>query len=972
MKDRTDGSMPEGAEPVAIGLETFPYIPAPSVLWRAFAFVVWTLLALWALDGIVELFVQYWFNTSLGFQTVFWTNVWAGAMLWIVGGTVVAVSITIPLRRYARSPALRAAALSVGAWGWLLGGRLASSRYQELLLGLYGGSFGETDPVFGHDIGFYVFRLPLLWTTFEILYLPFLLAMVAVVVARYDSLRSGGLLRLSLKDRVALILNPGFNALFYAVGFLGAIGTWLTRYELLFRDNESSGVRAGAEYLDVVGMLSTLDAIYVTVAVEIGLTLVIGYSLWRLYGGSAHLESGAAPAARPTRWRRPVAAVLALLAVDAAFFVTVAVRDRVAVVPNEPFIQKEFIERHMRATRAAYRLDDVEVIEWEPPDSPLTPEDILASRTVANVPILPGYVAYVERRSPDLQQAKRFEIVGTNLIYGPTLEIYEQQQQLRPYYSFLDVDAVRYRIDGEKRMFVSAVREIPSRRLVGPQDWLESWGTATLLYTHGLGLVMSPANAVDEAGEPLYVVRNIPPTTAAPELEAQPRIYYGEGGTESYVLTNIRHLREFDYATSQFRSEYVMPPEEISGVRIDSLLKRIVFGLWSVTRSGNDLSAFLFSDFIDPDRTRIHLKRSPLERVSAVAPFLFLDDGSVYAVVADGRIVWLVNSLTTSDRYPYSLREELGDKATDRAPEELQFPTRRINYAEDSVKAVIDAFSGALTLYKIADDPIVNAWDRIYPDLFRSDEEMPGSVRAHLTYPLQWFHIQFDDVYKRYHQRDYVEFYNLEDLWDDADEVLGPIGVGLTGLGTSDEATFSFEGYHMLVDAADLPRGPGGYWGASEPQFAMMMPFTPEGARNLRSLIVAAQDPGDYGKLYSLRIPQGAFVPGPEQADAMIDADALVNQQITLWVRHGAQVMAGHTLLVPVHGDVLYIQPIFVKSAQNTIPQIRLVSVVYRGRVTMAPTLEEAIHLQGTGPPPSLPRVVRQDEGVITTGDLTQ
>jgi uncharacterized membrane protein (UPF0182 family) len=220
---------------------------------------------------------------------------------------------------------------------------------------------------------------------------------------------------------------------------------------------------------------------------------------------------------------------------------------------------------------------------------------------------------------------------------------------------------------------------------------------------------------------------------------------------------------------------------------------------------------------------------------------------------------------------------------------------------------------------------------------------MPESIEAHLTYPLQWFHIQFDDVYKRYHQGNYIEFYNLEDLWDDADEVLGPIGVGLTAFGNSDEATFSVEGNHLLIDPSDLPDS--GIESHGELEFAMVMPFTPEGARNLRSLVVVLQDPGRYGELYSFRIPQGTFVPGPEQADAMIDADPNVNQQLTLWVRHGAQVIAGHTLLLPVGGDVLYVQPIFVKSTQNAIPQLRLVSVVYKGRVTMASSLEEAIRL---------------------------
>lgn len=942
--------MNESDARASLGPEVFSYVPAPWLLWRATVSVTWLGIALWLADGVVDLIVQLWFNSSLGFRSIFWTNLTAQLGLFLAGGALLAVSVAWPLRRYATSPTVRRAGFHLGAWAWLLGGRVFAGSYPELLLARFGGEFGTADAVFGHDIGFLVFRLPFIWAVADLFGVAILLAMASVLVARADALSAAGLFGRDtrLVERVGLLLNPGFNSLFYGLGFIGAATTWLSRYELLYRDNTASGIRAGAEYLDVVGLFSTLNAIYFTVFVEIGVTLVIGYILLRLYRAYAHLELGGDPRGLPLTWKGPLSVLLLMLTADASFFVAVAVRDRISVTPNEPYIQREFIEAHMNGTLAGYRLENVTVVEWDPPVDELGAETMLASRTLQNAPILPGYVSYVESRSPDLQQAERFEITGTTMLYGPVLEIYQQKQQLRPYYSFLDVDAVRYEVEGERRMFVSAVREIASEKVVGPQEWLQRWGTATLLYTHGMGLVISPADRVSDAGEPEYAMRGVPPASAEPAFAAaEPRIYYGEGGTGAYVLTNIRHLREFDYATEQSRAEYVMPVEEKSGIRIDSWFKRVVLGLWTITREGNDLTAFLFSEFIDLDQTRIHLKRSPLERVAGVAPFLFLDDSNIYAVVAGDRIMWLVNGLTATANYPYSLREELGDKATDRASEALQFPTRIANWVEDSVKVTVDAFSGEVRFYKIADDPIVDAWETIYPDLFVSGDTMPDSVRAHLTYPLQWFHVQFDDVYKRYHQRNYIEFYNLEDLWDDADEVLGPIGVGLTAFGTQDESTFSYEGDHMLLAAADLPNDGTPLWQEDELQFARVMPFTPEGARNLRALNIALQDPGHYGELYSLRVPQGKFVLGPEQADAVIDADARVNQQLTLWVRHGAQVMAGHTLLVPVAGDVVYIQPIWVKSTQNAIPQIRLFAVVYRDRVTMAPALGDAIRLQG-------------------------
>src|SRR5262249_48163491 len=255
---------------------------------------------------------------------------------------------------------------------------------------------------------------------------------------------------------------------------------------------------------------------------------------------------------------------------------------------------------------------------------------------------------------------------------------------------------------------------------------------------------------------------------------------------------------------------------------------------------------------------KVHIRRTPMFRAESLAPFLFLDTNNV-AFIADKHVLWMINGLTTTDMYPYSYREILGDKAEERAVH--QHPERIINYAEDSVKITMDAFTGDITLYKVKDEPIVDSWEKIYPDLFKPASDMPAPVKAQLNYPLQWFHVQFDDIYKRYHQRDPIQFYNVEDLWDDADETLGSIGIGMSGFGATDQSTFSYEGYNALIDPADFPAGvdigkPG------DLQYCMLMPFTPEGSRNLRSLIVAFQDPENYGKLVSLQIPQGTFVPG--------------------------------------------------------------------------------------------------------------
>jgi uncharacterized protein len=904
-----------------------PLAPAPRRMWRTLRF--WMNLACaWALLAAVpSLVVQYWFMDGVGHADVFVINFAAQAVLCLFGLGLFAAAVIIPVRAYAVSPSLRAGAVHVGVWVGLFAGWMWARQYQQYLLAWGGGAFGEVDPVFGHDIGFYVFVLPAVQTTRLVILWSGVVACAGAIIGRLDELAAKGALTdfsAGPFSRLTRLVTPWLNGAMTVVGLCMAAQTFLARFALLIDDNGATGVRTGASYVDVEGFFSTLNLIYTSTAVELAIMLVGGYALHQI--GRYHLGGR-------FRMRPVVQTVAVLLTVDLTFFLAVVVRTHVFVAPNEPTIQMPYIQRHIAATTRGYRLDRIQTVDWRPPSTPLTVDQLMTSATVRNAPLLPGWVSSLEE-PPDVQHFERVRLSQSTMVYGPMLQVFEQEQQLRPYYHFISVDDVRYALDGKKQMFVSAVRELPSRGFAGPKQWLSHWGSAAMMLTHGLGLVMSPVNELREEGGPQYAVTDVPPRAVHPALEAEPRIYFGEGAKDDYILTRVRHLRELDFATRQFRSEAVYAPPEQTGIAVDSLFKRVVMALYT-----GDLNEFLFSGFIDYRQTHAHLFRTPMQRVSTVAPFLFLDS-NVFAFAADKKVLWMVNGLTTSDAYPYSFHEQLGDKADERAVE--TFPERRINYAEDSVKVTMDAYTGVLHFYKLTDDPIVNAWARVYPGLFESGATMPPAVEDQLTYPLQWFHIQFDDIYKRYHQTHPIEFYNAEDLWDDADEVVGSIGRGLSEFGTRDQMTFSYEGYHVLLDPADLPAAAGlGQPGAL--QYATLMPFTPEGARNLRSVVVALQDRGQYGRLLNLRVPQGVFLNGPEQADTLIDDDSQVNQQITLWVRHGSEVVRGHTLLLPVGGDVLYVEPLWIVSLQNQLPQIKLVSVVYRGRTAMATTLAGAL-----------------------------
>ena len=921
--------------------DPFPLIPPPARLWRALKFWIWVVVAILIAAAIPDIIVDYWFFESLGQTAVFWTTFNAQLALFVITWVVFCLADYLPIRRYAVSPALRNAAIHLGSWSGLFAGWLVSQTWMTFLLWRHRQPFGQTDPVFGLDVGFYVFVLPALATLLGILAAAGLDTALAFLIGRYDQLRERGLFArsdLTLWDKAGLMVTPGLNYALTLMGISLIGGTFIGRYYLLFKANEQSGVRVGAQYLDVDGVLSTLNLIHVSVVVEIGVMVSVGYALHRIGRHYAPLVDAPGSLREiprpPLAIARPLRIATGLLAVDLAFFGAVVMRQHFVVSPNEPTIQLPYIERHMNATLKAFRLDRVETVDWRPPDRRLTASEINGSHTVRNAPVLPSWVSRLEA-PPDIQHLRRIELSDTLTVYGPMLDVFRQEQALRPYYDVLNVDGVRYMVDGRKQMYVSAVRELPSRAFLGPKEWLRYWGSAALMYTHGYGLVMSPVHELDDEGRPRYAVRDIPPQTTHPAFATpEPRIYYGEGMKDDYILTNIRHLEELDYPDEQFRVAGAFPGEVPAGIPVDSAWKRVMLALHT-----KDVTAFLFSSFIDHGRTRVHLYRTPMRRVRRMAPFLFVDSNQL-AFIADRRIQWMINGLTTTDMYPYAFREVLGDKADERAVE--PHPERLVNYGEDSVKITMDAFSGEVHFYQIADDPIIRAWSRCFPGLFEPRAAMPREVEAQLNYPLQWFHLQFDDIYKRYHMRHPLEFYNVEDLWDDADEVLGSLGRGLEEYGTKDEATFSYEGFHALIDPADLPAGTN-VGAAGELQYTMLMPFTPEGGRNLRAMVLALQDPGAYGRVIALRVPQNVFVPGPEQADTIIDTDAQVNQQIALWIRHASEVIRGHTIVLPVKGDLLYIEPLWISSIQNPLPEVKLYSVVYKGRCVMATSLVRAI-----------------------------
>lgn len=916
------------APPVApsLPLRGLPRAPAAGKVWSRALVLLGVAIAVWALDGLASLLMDLWLLESLGYEDVFWTNfeVQAGLFALALGAITVAVAAPAFLNGLSRGAKRRAIGIGVMA-GIVLGVTLAGS-YRDFLLLFEGRAFGEDDPVFGKDLGFYVFDLPaiktIIYAVEDLAIIGVIASIVGAALSPREDLRPAGLGR--IRRVVGRVAHPLTMVWVGVLGVTFAVHIWVHRYDLLTKDNVDSSIPNGAQVLDVTGFFSTNNLLWLETLATLMLTAGIIGLLVALR--RAVTRPGSTAWQRRTSRRGLALALTPGLVVTILFTIGVSLRDDLEVQPNEPVVQLPYIQRHIDATNKAYGMDRVEVERFVP-NGPEDPKprlaDLLRSPAIRNAPLWPGYHASLERQV-DPEYVDRILLKdGDPTIYGPTMQTYQQLQKLRPYYDFMDVDTVRYRVGDEPRLFASAVRELP---LVEPQPWLAWWGQRFVLFTHGSGLVMNLLAGVSPEGYPQFASRDIPSKVDDPALAVEnPSVYYGEGAG-SMAYSNVQDIKEHDFPTEEGRAEIAYPQDVSAGVELDSPLKRAVFG-WK----SRQFMEIFFSDLIS-DESRVHYFRTPLERLEAVAPFLW-GDTDPYAVTDGQRVKWMINGLTHTDDYPYSMRQELGDKAYVRSPTPRD--TRWVNYVQDSVKTVVDGYTGEIDLYKWKDEPVVDTWADIYPDLFQSRDVMPQPLVEQVQYPPQLMHIQFDDTFIYSHMKDPLTYFSQEDLFDDGDEVKGPVIEGLEG----EPLNFSIEPYYWMAETGKgpLPRS------APPTQFSMSTIFTPENALNLRAVITAYQEGRDYGRLSMAVVPKGEFHPGPEQADAAIDQDPFISQQIGFWSRRGLEVIRGHTTPLIVENEMIYVEPLFVRSVQNPVPQLERVIVVFRGDAFMGRTLEDAL-----------------------------
>ncbi|MEN6356065.1 MAG: UPF0182 family protein [Armatimonadota bacterium] len=553
------------------------------------------------------------------------------------------------------------------------------------------------------------------------------------------------------------------------------------------------------------------------------------------------------------------------------------VLERLVVKPNQLEKEMPYIERAIKATQVAYGLDQIAARPFAA-DTSLTAAQIEANdTTIQNIRLWD---------QDHLQSA------------------YNQIQTLQQYYHFQDVDVDRYWLTdkntGQKRyrqVWLSA-RELDQDTLpVNSQTWIN----LHLQYTHGYGFCMSPVNEVSSEGLPNFFVYDIPPKTTVDIPLDKVGVYFGEM-TNNYVFVDTS-AKEFDYPKGAGTKE--VSYEGDGGVGIGGFFRKILFAL-----RFQDLNILLNQNL--KSDSKILFKRDVKDRVSSIYSFLQFD-GDPYLVTVKGRLYWMWDGYTTTDAYPYSQH----------SPSD----TMDFNYIRNSVKVVVDAYTGRVNAYVIdkpLDDPIIKTYRAMFPSAFKPISKMPAELREHIRYPEDLFRIQ-TDVYERYHQTDPTVFYNNSDSWEIASQA------DLTG--TSDNESSPMEPYYVIMK---LPNG-------KSEEFILMTPFIRAGKFNMVAWMCAKCDAEDYGRLVLYQFPRDKNVYGPQQVAARARQDTVISQQISLWNREGSQVSSGNMLVVPIETSLMYVMPVYLESTTTKIPELKRVIVALGNRVSMQPTLAEAL-----------------------------
>ena len=853
-----------------------------------------------------------WFE-ELGQSQRFWTVVLAQggfAVLGAVVGGLGVLILTVPIPFQAPPwriwPAITGA-LSGALWGYW--------NWQIILKYIYQVSTEIRDPILQCDTGFYLFTLPfydslywgLLWTA--------AIALAAAVYAAIPTQKFNMLLGMSSvnspESRERISPHRFFCFPLAAITGVVAWGKYLNIYHLLY---SKWGVVAGAGWTDVqVRLPAYLIAAAVTLVLGFSALVPAVYSrlVRRLQRRQIFTENSAL-----------IAIVAPWLAIFTIWILALGVAPMLVqwlrVQPNEITLEAPYIANNIEFTRRGFQLHKIEEKEFSVSPS-------FTQETLSNNQYLLSEVRLWDWRALEA--------------------VYKQFQEIRLYYEFADVDVDRYHTTHGYRQVMVSAREMEPANLPAES---QTFVNLRFKYTHGYGLAMAPVSDFTADGLPNFLIKDIPPRTDDEKLRvARPQIYYGEL-TNSHVFVNTREP-EFDYPKGD-ENAYANYSGS-GGVRITNLWRKFLFG-WKF-----DGTRLLLSTYPTPD-SRILFHREIRERVKTLAPFLTFD-ADPYVVLVDGKLHWIIDAYTTSTYYPYSEpfsgTEPMENRQPERERKSAHGSTTSLagaNYVRNSVKAVVDAFNGSVTFYVFEpDDPLIQVWQRIFPELFTAREKMPDELHAHVRYPRDLLLVQ-GLVYAKYHMTDPAVFYNQEDLWMRATEKYYA-------------AVQPVEPYYVMWQPP----------GSKTAEFILMLPFTPKDRQVMIGWIAAMCDPANYGRLLAYKFPKEERVLGPQQVETKIDQDGFLSGQLSLWNQQGSRVIRGNTLVIPIDNSLLYVQPIYLQAEAAAYPELRLVALMHGDNLSYAGTFDKALQglltQEGKAPSP-FPAQRFEGEKVISRERIRQ
>ncbi|MDL5157239.1 UPF0182 family protein [Actinomycetospora termitidis] len=861
------------------------------------------LVVLVALFRLVDIYVDFaWFG-EVGFRNVFTTVLATRVIQAVVAavfmGGLLALNLYIayrtrpvfvpvagpedPVARYRTVVLshLRLFAIGIPLLVAVIAALSAQSDWQTTQLFLHQTPFGVVDPVFSHDIGFYVFALPFWRAVLSWLFVGIGVSFVAALVAHYVF---GGIRLAGRNGSLATAARAHLAVLAGVFVLLKAVAYFLDRYDLLFSDRKASIGGAnffGASYTDLnAAMPAKL------------ILLLIAVICAAAFFAAVFLRNLQIPA---------IALALLVLSSVLVGAAWPAVLEQFSVRPNANQREAVSIDRNIQATRQAFGLTNVNI---EP------------------------YAGVTDQNAAGVQQT-----VSTDQATVPNIRLldpnrlsrtFTQLEQRRNFYGFpatLDVD--RYSVNNQLQDYVVAAREIDPDNLVGNQ---QDWINRHLVYTHGNGFVAAPANTVNapldtnggQGGYPQFQVSDV--DTPGPFGLQQPRIYYGElvNGPDDYAIVGAdpgAAPREYDTDSRQYTYTGT------GGVPLSNPLSRLAF----FTYYGFERN-ILFNSSIG-ENSRIMYNRDPITRVQKVAPWLELDS-DVYPAVVNGQIKYIVDGYTTLPRYPYAQQVPLSDATRDSVGQ-AQLAPQTAGYMRNSVKATVDAYTGKVDLYENdPQDPVLQTWEKVFPGVVQPASAVPPELREHYRYPEGIFKVQ-RDLLTRYHVSDPNEFYSTVSFWDVPSDP------------TSDAAAAAGDPqppYYLLAD--DPRRGV-----VNTPQFQLTTALVSLRREFLSAYLSVSSDPGSYGQMTLLQLPTDTQTQGPQQVQTQFLSSPQVSTELNLLRQQGTQVLYGNLLTLPIAGGLLYVEPVYIERSnqESSFPQLSRVLVSFGGRIGYAPTLAEAL-----------------------------